>query len=244
MRIAHYLARCGAASRRKAEEFVSAGRVSLNEEIITDLGRQVEPGQDAVTLDGKPLVLPSASLTLLLNKPPEVMVTRDDPQGRPTIYDLLPAEYQPRASELVYAGRLDYLTAGLLVLTTDGELVNHLTHPRHALPKTYEVEVDAPLTEEQLTLLREGVDIGDGVTLPAEVRVASKSREDVYSIVLREGRNRQIRRMIQAIGRRVVRLRRTAIGPLRADLLRLREGQIMELNAEQVSSLLQGGSPT
>jgi len=236
MRLAQYLARCGVASRRKAEEIILAGRVRVNGTVATDLGRQVVPGQDSVQLDGRPIMLAASHLTLALHKPVHVVTTRSDPQNRQTIYDLLKPPFSTRSRELVYAGRLDFETSGLLILTTDGELVNRLTHPRHHVAKVYRLEMVCSLSAAQLQRLREGVLLDDGMTQPTTVQVVGPR---TYQLLLREGRNRQIRRMVDAVGADLVSLHREAIGALRLEDLSIPPGEAVELTPEQVDALFQ-----
>jgi len=212
MRLARYLARGGVTSRRGAEELIRAGRVKVNGAVATDLGRRVRPGTDEVRVDGRVIAAAEEEATLLHHKPKGVLVSRSDPhhEGQ-TVYDLLPPEFAGLAARLVYAGRLDLESEGLLVLSTDGDLVNRLVHPRHHVEKEYEVTLDAPLTNEQVQALARGVDLEDGRTLPCVVERLRNSR---VRMVLREGRNRQIRRMMDTVGRRVVRLVRLRIGGL------------------------------
>lgn len=238
LRISQYLARCGVASRRAAEELVRAGRVSVNGAVATDLGRQIRPGEDEVTVDGQPVRLAEVPLTIALNKPTGCMTTRRDPEGRRTVYDLLQGEAHARSSELVYAGRLDWDTSGLLVMSTDGELINNLTHPSRHVVKTYEVSVASTLSQEALHALRGGVDIGDHDTAPAEVRLIRPGFPPLYEIRIGEGKNRQVRRMVEAVGGRVLALRRTAIGMLRLETLKLQEGDYRALDENQIARLL------
>ena len=239
LRIAKYLARCGVASRRKAEAIIREGRVSVNGEIAQDLGRQIHSARDLVEVDGRKAELESWPLTLAMNKPTGVVVTRGDPQGRKTVYDILPPQYAPRASELVYAGRLDIMTSGLLILSTDGGLIQRLTHPRHHLAKTYEVETGTPLSADDLDRLRRGVELEDGLALPTKARELGPRR---FEIVLTEGRNRQVRRMVEALGARVAQLRRTAVGGLRLDRLKLRKGEVRELDEREIGLYLSPGT--
>ncbi len=234
LRISRFLARCGVASRRKAEEVVCSGRVTVNGTVATDLGRQIDPESDAVELDGKPIRLEVGQLSLAVNKPPGVLVTRDDPRGRHTIYDSLPPEYASEASRLVYAGRLDYASEGLLVMTTDGDLANNLVHPSTHLEKEYIVRTDSPIPAEILETLAGGVDLGDHQTLPC--RISSDPQDPrTYRFILEEGRNRQIRRMLESVGIGVRRLRRLRIGPLR--LGKLSRGQWRSLGSAEVAAL-------
>ncbi len=234
LRIARYLARCGVASRRKAEEIVLEGRVRVNGAVATDLGRQIDPATDAVELDGEILALSETHLTLVVNKPPGVLVTRTDPRERTTIYDLLPEEFARESSRLVYAGRLDYASEGLLVMTTDGDLANAMVHPSTHLDKEYLVRTDSPIPEEALRTLRAGVDLGEHRTLPCRIETDEKDPR-TYRIVLREGRNRQIRRMLESVGIGVRRLRRLRIGPLR--LNKLEKGQWRKLGTTELAAL-------
>ena len=205
MRINRYLAACGLASRRAAEQLVLDGRVAIDGAIVRDLGAQVADGA-SVTVDGKPAVLPSLGRVVLLHKPVNVMTTRDDPEGRRTIYDLLP----PEMHRLAYAGRLDFASRGLLVLTDDGELLFRLTHPRWDHPNRYVVELDAPLTPADLARIREGrIELPDELPLKP---VAARAEGCTLLLELREGRNRQIRRMMDALGRQVFDLCRTSVG--------------------------------
>lgn len=236
MRIAKYLARCGVASRRKSEEVVLLGRIALNGTIITDLGRQVDPQHDQVTLDGEPVVLAETHLTLALYKTMGTVVTRSDPQGRQTVYDQLPKQFVHRSSELVYAGRLDIQTEGLLILSTDGDLIALLTHPRHHIAKTYQVRLNRPLSPQALDQLRQGVEIGDGLTYPAMV-TELPGNYPIIELIIHEGRNRQIRRMIETVGGRVAGLERRAMGQLTLDELRLKRGKCCELSEDQISKL-------
>ncbi|MCC5876683.1 MAG: rRNA pseudouridine synthase [Candidatus Sumerlaeia bacterium] len=238
VRIAKFLSACGVASRRKAEELIRQGRISVNGSVISDLGRQVA-ADDAVMVDGQLVTEPNTTITLAHNKPLEVLVTSSDDRGRRTVYDLLPEKLKRHASRLRYAGRLDFLSTGLLVLTTDGELVNKLVHPRHHIAKTYEISTNMFLSQGQLEALRQGVDLEDGRTLPCEVRDLGhrKSEGHRYEIVLREGRNRQIRRMVEAVGARVARLHRVSMGGLSLRDLSLARGEFRVLDDNQVAAL-------
>lgn len=243
MRIAHFLARCGVASRRKSETIVADGRVTVNGLPVLDLGRQVEPGEDEVCLDGKSLQLPKTHLTLVVYKPREVVVTRTDPQERQTIYDLLPVTYAARSTELAYAGRLDFMTEGMQVLSTDGDLILKLTHPRHHVEKTYHLRTNVPLAEEQLEELRQGVSLEDGATQPCQVRSFGRAERQTYEIILREGKNRQIRRMIDVVGAKVAWLRRVAIGKLELGSLNLELGECAELTERHIEMMLSERKP-
>jgi 23S rRNA pseudouridine2605 synthase len=205
-RLQKVLARIGWGSRRVCEDLISAGRVTVNGEVAV-LGRRVNPDTDLVEVDGAPVGVRPGLVHYLVNKPLGVVTTAKDPQGRPTVLDLVPPE--PRVFPV---GRLDRDTGGLLILTNDGELANRLMHPRHGVEKEYLVEVDGgALSPGALRQLREGVMLSDGVTAPAK---ASQPEPGVLRITIHEGRNRQVRRMCEAVGHPVLRLIRTRIGPL------------------------------
>jgi pseudouridine synthase len=203
MRLNAWLARAGVASRRKADELIKAGRVTVNGE-QGQLNTFVA-GDDDVRLDGRPLAKQKLAY-VLLHKPLGVLTTASDPQGRPTVVDLVRVD-----SRVVPVGRLDADTTGALLLTNDGELAHRLAHPRYEVDKVYVVELDAPANDEQLDQLARGVELDDGPTAPARVRrLGGTSLE----LTIHEGRNRQVRRMVEAVDRRVVRLHRSRYGPL------------------------------
>jgi 23S rRNA pseudouridine2605 synthase len=208
-RLQKVLARAGFGSRRACEELIDAARVTVNGGVAT-LGRRVDPASDRIEVDG--VVVPAAPglVYYLLNKPAGVVTTASDPQGRPTAVGLVPAT--PRVFPV---GRLDYETEGLLLLTNDGELAQGLAHPSRGVEKAYLAEVDGVPGRGALRRLRDGVDLDDGPTAPARVRVAqSIPGGAALEIVIHEGRNRQVRRMCEAVGHPVRRLVRTRIGPL------------------------------
>ena len=204
-RLQKVLSRVGIASRRLAEEMIMDERVTVNGEIAL-LGRRVKVETDLVEVDGTPLPIAPDLVHYLLNKPTGVVTTTDDPQGRPIVLDLLPDE--PRVFPV---GRLDQDTEGLLVLTNDGALTHRLTHPSFGVDKEYLAHVTGEPTRAAVRRLREGVELDDGVTAPAE---ASLVAPNLIRLVIHEGRNRQVRRMCEAIGHPVERLVRTRIGPL------------------------------
>jgi 23S rRNA pseudouridine2605 synthase len=230
MRLAKYLAHSGVASRRAAEAIVGEGRVSVDGQVVLDPALDVGP-QSEVSLDGRLLEGPEPRVVYALNKPPGVLSTAFDPFERPTVVSLVPSA----GLRLYPVGRLDADSGGLILLTNDGELAHRLTHPRFEVAKTYRVTVAAgPLGWHALAMLREGVELEDGPTAPAEVRRLST---DTLEITIREGRNRQVRRMCEAVGHPVVSLNRVAFGPLRlADLApgahrRLTDAEVAELRA-------------
>jgi len=231
-RLQKFLARAGIASRRQAEEYIKAGRVKVNGLVITELGSKVDPDRDRVAIDNKPVKAEEELVYLLLNKPPLVVTTLHDPQGRTKVTDLLPG-----IKQRVYpVGRLDYETEGLLLLTNDGELAYRLTHPSYKVPKTYRVKVQGNPSRTALQRLRNGVKLEDGMTQKALVKVLQPGKDStLLEITIREGRNRQIRRMCQAVGHPVLALRRIRFGPLQ--LGSLSPGQYRALTKEEIISL-------
>jgi 23S rRNA pseudouridine2605 synthase len=224
MRLNAYLARAGVASRRKADELIKAGRVTVNGS-PGQLNTFVAGG-DRVEVDGEP-VAPQALAYVLLNKPPGVVTTARDPHGRPTVVELV-----RHPSRVVPVGRLDSDTTGALLLTNDGELAHRLAHPRYGVEKVYEVEVEGEPDDEALRRLAEGVELEDGMTAPATVLCLAPSR---LELVLHEGRNRQVKRMCKAVGHPVRRLHRTTYAGL--TLEGLEPGTWRELRADEVGRL-------
>lgn len=206
MRLAKYLAHAGVASRRAAEELVRNGRVTVAGEVVLDPARGVDEAS-GVALDGSPVGGAEERVVFALHKPVGVVSTARDPQGRPTVVELVPA-----GARLYPVGRLDADTSGLLLLSNDGELANRLTHPRYEVPKTYVALVERPpVREPALRALREGVELDDGPTAPASVR---RLRPDALELTIHEGRKRQVRRMCEAVGHPVRELQRVRFGPL------------------------------
>jgi len=226
------LARAGLGSRRTCEELVAAGRVTVDGS-VAELGQRVDTSTQNVAVDGVPVPVAPGLVHYLLNKPAGVVTTASDPQGRRTVLDLVPEE--PRVFPV---GRLDYDTEGLLVVTNDGDLAQLLTHPSHGVEKEYLVEVDGAPSPGSLRTLRQGVELEDGRTAPATVGVVAPG---VLRIVVHEGRNRQVRRMCEAVGHPVRRLVRTRIGPL-ADRT-LAPGCWRSLSSDEVRALLAAASP-
>jgi 23S rRNA pseudouridine2605 synthase len=204
-RLQKVLARAGFGSRRVCEELIAAGRVTVDG-VVAELGRRVDPDRDRIEVDGVPVATAAGLVHYLLNKPRGVVTTADDPQGRPTVVELVPSE--PRVFPV---GRLDVDTEGLLLLTNDGDLTHRLTHPSYGVEKEYVAEVEGQPSRGALRRLRDGVDLDDGRTAPAKASLVSPS---VLRLTIHEGRNRQVRRMCDAIGHPVRRLVRTRIGPL------------------------------
>lgn len=209
-----------------------AKRVTINGEVVTLLGTQVDPARDAIAVDGVPVCLPSHR-TLMLHKPAGVITTCSDPRARDTVMALLPA-----IPGLHPVGRLDKDTTGLLLLTNDGDLTYALTHPKHHVEKTYRAWVDGMPGQNALGQLRAGLLLDDGLTSPAEVkRVLTRAERTLLEITIHEGRKRQVRRMLQSIGHPVISLARTRVGPL--TLGDLPEGQWREVSTEEVHALYQ-----
>lgn len=224
MRLNAFLARAGVASRRRADELILAGRVRVNGEpgeLNTVVGRHDLVEVDGERVERQPLAY------VLLHKPAGVVTTASDPQGRRTVVELVPAE--PR---VVPVGRLDVGTTGALLLTNDGDLAHRLAHPRYGVPKVYVAEVEGEPSEAVLTRLREGVELEDGITAPAAVRLLTPTR---LEITLHEGRNRQVRRMCEAVGHPVRRLRRTRYAGL--ELTGLAPGDSRSLTRAEVAAL-------
>ena len=225
-RLQKVLARVGIGSRRVCEDLIAEGRVTGDGEVAV-LGRRVDVETALIELDGAPIGVRPDLVHYLLNKPAGVVTTADDPQGRPTVVGLVPAE--PRVFPV---GRLDVDTEGLLLLTNDGELAHRLTHPSFGVEKEYVAELEGSPSRAALRRLREGVELDDGTTAPARAALLEPS---VVRLTVHEGRNRQVRRMCDAVGHPVVRLIRTRIGPL-ADRS-LAPGAWRELTGDEVRSL-------
>lgn len=207
-RLQKLLARAGLGSRRSAERLIAAGRVTVDGH-VAKLGERADPAVSSIAVDGARLASPPPPLTMMLNKPEGYLVTAVDARRRPTVYDLLP----DAPPGLRYAGRLDRDSSGLLLLTTDGELAFRLTHPRFRVVKRYEAVVERVPSDEALERLRRGVKLDDGMTAPAEAEVVGADGRQVrVSIAIHEGRKRQVRRMLRAVGYPVLRLKRTATG--------------------------------
>lgn len=239
-RLQKVLAAAGIASRRASEELILDGRVEVNGE-VAELGRKVDPEQDVVTVDGERVNVDPDRVYLMLNKPQGVVTTVDDPEGRPTVMDLinLPQRLYP-------VGRLDQDTEGLLLLTNDGELTNALTHPSYGVERVYVALVPGPVRGRTLAELRSGVELEDGLARPVRARVLETQRSKaLVEVVMTEGRKREVRRMLGALGLTVERLARVAYGGV--ELGDLRQGKWRFLNQAEVSRLHaavgQGRSP-
>ena len=225
------LSKAGVGSRTEARSWIARGRVQVNGRVVRDPDAWVDLERDRVSFDGKPLRR-SAALYLLMYKPKGYLTTYRDPQGRPTIYDLLP-EGTPYVSPV---GRLDLDTSGLLILTNDTQLAEQLTNPEYHVPKTYLVKASRHLTDDDLDSLRRGLELRDGPTRPAIVtRLRESGGKTVFEMTITEGRNRQVRRMVEALDAKVLKLVRVAIGPLRIGKMQI--GSVRELSADEVGRL-------
>jgi len=229
-RLQKVISQAGIASRRESEELIKAGRVKVNGVVVTELGTKVEPTRDKVAVDNKP-IRTEKSVYILLNKPRGIVTTLHDPEGRKTVASLL-----PDISERIYpVGRLDYNTEGLLLMTNDGQLTHALSHPSH---ETYRAKVLGRPPEEKLDRLRAGIKLEDGLTAPAKVNAVEYDREKdltTVEIVITEGRNRQVRRMFEAIGHPVRQLKRVKFAFL--TLVGVRRGAYLHLEADEVETL-------
>jgi 23S rRNA pseudouridine2605 synthase len=234
MRLAKFLAHCGVASRRAAEGVIAQGRVTVAGTRVLDPARDVD-GSEPVCVDGEQIEIESKTLVLAMNKPAGVVSTAHDPQGRPTVVELA----GDRGVRLYPVGRLDADSTGLLLLTNDGELANRLMHPRYEVPRTYRAVVNrGPVGAAAIRRLRDGVELDDGRTSPAQVK---RLEPNVLELILREGRKRQVRRMCEAVGHPVRALQRVAFGPLA--LGELREGSVRALNPGEVDQLRKAATP-
>jgi len=230
VRLQKFLSRAGASSRREGERLIEAGRVRVNGEVVTELGTRIDPEQDRVELDGRPVEL-SRPRWILLHKPAGVLTTADDPGGGPIVYDLLPDD----AGALRYVGRLDRETEGLLLFTNQGDVLHRLTHPSFEIEREYRVEARSAVSADALRRLTAGVTLDDG---PARARRAwspANAGEGVVHLILTEGRNREVRRMMQAVGLPVARLVRVRYGPVR--LGGLEPGRWRELSSDEIKEL-------
>lgn len=230
-RLQKVLAQAGLASRRTAEQWIEQGRVRINGD-VAELGQSADPLTDLIEVDGRRLGGQERKYYIMLYKPTGVVTTLKDPEGRPVVTDLvkdIPARLFP-------VGRLDVNTEGLLLLTNDGELANHLAHPRHKVEKTYLVRVRGEVAQDRLDALVKGVHLEDGLTAPAKVSdVRSRGSHSWFLLTIREGRNRQVRRMCESVGFPVSRLKRVRLGFL--ELGDLQPGRYRHLTVDEISRL-------
>lgn len=234
VRLQRFLSQAGVASRRRAEELIRAGRVRVDGAVVTELGSRVDPEAARVEVDGR-VVRPVARSWIALHKPVGYVTTRKDPEGRPTIYDLLPPEFHG----LFYVGRLDYNTEGLVLLTNDGDVANRLTHPRYGVERIYEVDAEGEVSAAAIRRLEKGVMLEDGLARAERVVRRRGGPRDTsrLHLTLREGRKREVRRMFEAIGHPVRRLARIQYGPVKLGALapgawrRLTSNEMLALSA-------------
>lgn len=234
-RLQKVLAAAGLGSRRQCEELIAVGRVEVDRRVVTELGTRVDPASQQIRVDGVPLA--AAKLEYFaVNKPSGVLSTNRDPSGRPRVIDLVPA----KGVRLFTIGRLDLNSEGLILVTNDGELANRLTHPRYGVSKTYRVTVAGRPTREVLAKLQKGIHLAEGFARAERVDVKSHHGEStVLEMVLREGKNREIRRILARIGHKVLRLTRTAVGPVRLGSLPL--GSVRKLTPDEIKLLRHEG---
>lgn len=235
-RIQKVLAQTGQYSRRQVEALIDQRQIKVNGIVVTQKGKKIDPAKDRVQVEGKTIRLKASqeSTAVLLNKPRKVVVTRSDPEDRKTVYDLLPEKY----AHLKPVGRLDFNSQGALILTNDGDLIYKLTHPSFECEKIYEVKVSSEPTDKDLMRLRRGVVIDGYRTLPAEVEVIHQRKSStLLKFKLKEGKNRQIRKMCKAVGLTVKELRRVSIGPVK--IKSLRSGRYRLLTIKEWKALLE-----
>ena len=249
IRLQKLIAGTGLASRRRAEALISAGRVTVNGKVVTELGTKVDPGCDHVKVDGKHISQAQPHVYLMLNKPKHVMSTLDDPGGRPTVKEFL----RGLSVRVFPVGRLDFDSEGLMLLTNNGDLAQALLHPRYHVPKTYLIKVKGVLTNEEIRELERGVKLDDGMTSPAAVKKIRKAEQNSWlEITIHEGRKHQVKRMLEAVGHPVLRLMRIKMGPLLLGALdpgefrylEDREANALRALVEQRKAAAEHGLPT
>ena len=234
IRLQKYMAISGIASRRKCEEYILQGKVKVNGKIATELGTKVFPDKDEIEFEGKKINVEEKHIYILLNKPIGYVTTTNDQFGRDDVLDLVKVK-----ERIVPVGRLDMYTSGALILTNDGDFVYKVTHPKHEINKTYTVTLKGIITKEEVLKLQKGVDIRDYITKPAKVKILKTDEEKQISrleIVIHEGKNRQVRRMCEAVGRKVLALHRTKIGEISVKDIEL--GKWRYLKKEEINKLI------
>lgn len=234
IRLQKFLAEAGVASRRKSEELILNGKIKVNGNLITELGTKVNPEKDKIEYNNKIVQIEKRKVYILLNKPIGYVTTVKDQFQRDSVLDLVKVK-----ERLVPVGRLDMYTSGALILTNDGDFVYKVTHPKHEINKTYQVTVKGKITNEEVENLRNGVDIGGYITKPAQVRIMKVDEEKNISrieITIHEGKNRQVRRMCEAIGKKVLALHRSKIGDIEVKDLKL--GEFRYLTNKEVKQIL------
>jgi len=233
-RLQKYLANCGVASRRKCEEYILQGKVKVNGQTITELGSKINPEKDVIEFENKIIKGNTKQVYILLNKPIGYVTTSDDQFGRDTVLDLVKVR-----ERIVPVGRLDMYTSGALILTNDGDFVYKVTHPKHEVEKTYTVTLKGIVQLSEVNQLREGVQIEDYTTRPAKVKILKTDEEKDISrleITIHEGKNRQVRKMCEAVGRKVLALHRSKIGNIGVKDIEL--GKWRYLNSAEVQQLI------
>ncbi|WP_232678689.1 pseudouridine synthase [Nocardioides sp. R-C-SC26] len=236
IRLQKLLAQSGVASRRKCEELMLDGEVEVDGEVVTRLGTKVDPRRAVIRVSGNRLPPLSDFAYLVLNKPRGVVSTMADPEGRRTLSDVL-EENAPEAGRLFHVGRLDTDTSGLLILTNDGDFAHKMAHPSFEVDKTYVAEVVGVVDRRTVQRLLDGVELDDGPVKPSQVRIISTGRgRSIVELVIHEGRNRIVRRLLDHVGHRVTRLTRTQFGPVRIG--ELRDGALRDLTTDELGALL------
>lgn len=228
MRLQKYIALAGIASRRKAEELIKMGRVQVNGKTVTEMGIKVNPEKDKISFDNKDVEISDDKVYAILNKPEGYVTTVKDQFGRPTVIDLVKG-----IKERIYpVGRLDYNTSGLLLLTNDGKLTHKITHPSSHIYKTYKCKIKGLITSKEMDKFEKGIDIGGYTTAPAQIRLLKNyKRNCLVKVTIHEGKNRQIRRMMEALGHPVIALERVSIGKIHID--NLQKGKWRYLTKEE-----------
>ena len=234
IRLQKFMAECGVASRRKCEELILAGKVKVNGKVVDQLGTKINVNKDKVEFENKQIKLEEKKVYILLNKPIGYVTTVDEQFGRDKVTDLIKVK-----ERIVPVGRLDMYTSGALILSNDGDFIYKITHPKHEINKTYTVTIKGFVTKDEVEKLRKGVDIGEYVTKPAKVKILKTDEEKNISrleIVIHEGKNRQVRRMCEAVGRKVLALHRSKIGEISVKNLELGKWRYLsEIEVKKVS---------
>ncbi len=232
MRLQKFIAECGIASRRNAEKIIESGRVYVNGDLVDYMGCEIDPEKDIVELDGRVITPEGKKYYIMLNKPKNYVTTVSDDLGRPTVMHLI----EDIDARIYPVGRLDFDTTGLLLMTNDGEFANRLTHPRNVVNKTYIARVDKILTEQQLQKLQSGVELEDGRTAPARAENIKRPQKGIeVKITIHEGKNRQVRRMLESVGANVLSLKRISVGSV--TLGNLPEGKWRRLSDAEINKL-------
>lgn len=238
-RLQKFLANQGVCSRRKAEQYILEGKVKVNGQVVTELGTKINTDVDKIEFNNKLILNETEKIYILLNKPIGYVTTVKDQFDRPTVMEFLKENGKPIKTKVVPVGRLDMYTSGALILSNDGDFIYQITHPKHEINKTYQVTVKGKITDSEIENLRSGVDIGDYITKPAQVRIMKIDEEKNISrieITIHEGKNRQVRRMCESIGKKVLALHRSKIGNI--DVKDLKLGRFRYLTDKEVKQLL------